>query len=109
MRKAAYKKKRRKQDGGALEGRGSDADADEDDKDPQESNSSKSMFGSRPNTRLRSQLVRGGVLEKLPPQKGKYKKVSQRRKDAAVRDRAGNWEPDMYKMMDGSALVCTGT
>ena len=58
--------------------------------------------------RSRARLVRSGILEKLPPQKGKYKSTEQRRKDGIRKDRIGRWEPDMYKMMDGSALVCLG-
>ena len=86
----------------------SDIDEEEEDEEAQDNSLSKPKSSSKSTSRSRSRLVREGILEKLPPQKGKYKKVTQRRKDAALRDRVGHWEPDMYKMMDGSALVCLG-
>jgi len=115
LRKADYKRRREKQ---KLETVGEDEDEGE--KEPElevdegeeaadnDISESEQTMNRRSKSRFRSHRVRKGLLEKLPPQKGKYVKVSVRRKEAAASDRFGNWEPDMYKSMDGSALVCLG-
>jgi hypothetical protein len=115
VRKAELRRKRKLQEGDAAEDEGEDADllgepGDLDNLDGSDAEDSpgKSRPRSRARSRSRARLVRSGVLSKLPPQKGKYKSTKQRRTDGAARDRIGNWEPDMYKMMDGSALVCLG-
>lgn len=84
-----------------------DQEPDDDDSD-EEKPPPTPFVNRRSKSRARSHLVRQGILPKLPHTKGKYKKVYQRREEAAARDRMGKWEPDMYKMLDGSALVCLG-